>query len=119
MRRRSGNLRRVNIAIGAILLVTGIAGGFLLTFWFLVVLLPIVCVSASWMMAWTTQRTRELHAVAAVIITAVFLAWLCYFFQYGAEMFTWYGIFLMWTLLIAQTALYLSAKRSESDSAGA
>jgi hypothetical protein len=116
---RSRNLHRATITIGLILLISGITGGFLLTFWFLVVLLPVICVSASWMMAWTTQRSRELHAVAAMILTAVFCAWLFYFFQYGAEDYSWYGILLMCTQLVAQTALYLSANRSESNSVGA
>jgi hypothetical protein len=114
---RSANLHRINLLIGGILIIAGLAGGFLLTFWFLVVLLPITCAAASWMMAWTALRGREGHTVAAIILTGLFLAWFAYFLKNGAEMPTWYGIFLMWTVLMIQAAVYLSANRPEPDSA--
>ena len=115
--RRSANLRRINLLIGTILVIAGITGGFLLTFWFLIVLLPITCVAASWIMAWTAIRAREGHTVVAMILTAVFLVWFGYFLNNGTEMPTWYGIFVMWALLMIQAGFYLPANRFESDSA--
>jgi hypothetical protein len=104
-------LRRINLLIGAVLVCAGIAGGFLLTFWFLLLLLPITCVASSWIMAWTAVRAREGHSVMAIILTAVFAVWFAYFLQNGTEMPTWYGIFTMWTLLIVQAAIFVSANR--------
>ena len=115
--RRSTNLRKINLTIGAILVVTGVAGGFLLTFWFLIMLLPITCVGASWMMASTVRPGQEAHVVGAILLSALFAVWLWYFLQNGAEMPTWYGIFLMWTLLMIQAAIYLSTKPDEARSA--
>jgi hypothetical protein len=115
--KRSGHLHRINMMIGVVLIVAGVTGGFLLTFWFLIVLLPVTCVAASWMMAWTALRAREGHTVTAVILTALFLGWFGYFLQHGAEMPTWYGIFLMWSLLMIQAAVYLSANRRAAESA--
>ena len=114
-RKRSANLRRINLLIGIVLIISGIAGGFLLTFWLLVVLLPVTCVAASWMMAWTALRGREGHSVAAILLTLLFLAWFGYFLQNGAEMPTWYGIFLMWSVLMIQAAVYLSAIRRATN----
>ena len=114
-RKRSANLHRLNLLIGMILVIAGITGGFLLTFWFLIVLLPVTCVAASWMMAWTAIRAREGHSVAAIILTALFVVWFVYFVQNGAEMPTWYGILLMWTLLMLQGSFYLSANRPQPD----
>jgi CDP-diglyceride synthetase len=113
--RRSPHLHRINLLIGFILVISGVAGGFLLTFWFLILLLPITCVAASWMMAWTAIRAREGHSVAAMILTVLFGVWFVYFLQNGAEMPTWYGIFLMWTLLMLQGAFYLSGSRPQTD----
>ena len=118
-RKRSANLRRINLLIGMVLIIAGVAGGFLLTFWLLVVLLPVTCVAASWMMAWTALRGREAHSVAAIVLTVLFLAWLGYFLQNGAEMPTWYGIFLMWSVLMIQVAIYLSAVRRAANFADA
>lgn len=116
-RKRSANLRRINLLIGIVLIIAGVGGGFLLTFWLLVVLLPITCVAASWMMAWTALRGREAHSVAAIVLTMLFLAWFGYFLQNGAEMPTWYGIFLMWSALMIQAAVYLAAVRRAADAA--
>ncbi|HEY4283780.1 MAG TPA: hypothetical protein VGM62_12015 [Chthoniobacterales bacterium] len=113
--RRSPNLRRINLLIGAILIVAGVTGGFLLTFWFLIVLLPITCVCASWMMASTVQRGQEAHIIGALLLTTLFVAWLGYFLVHGAERLTWYGIFLIWALLLIQGALHLSANRPATD----
>ena len=115
--RRSPNLRRINLTIGAILVVAGLAGGFLLTFWFLVLLLPITCVAASWVMASTVRPGQEAHVVGATILTAVFIAWLWYFVRNGAEMPTWYGIFVMWMLLMIQAAVYLARRPREIETA--
>jgi len=112
---RSSNLRKINLAIGMILIVAGVAGGFLLTFWFLVILLPITCVAASWMMASTVRPGQEAHIVGAILLTALFLAWLWFFLQNGAEMPTWYGIFLMWAMMMIQAAIYLSTKPREAE----
>lgn len=116
MPQRSSNLRKINLAIGIVLIVTGVAGGFLLTFWFLVILLPITCVGASWMMASTVRPGQEAHIVGAILLTTLFLAWLWFFLQNGAEMPTWYGIFLMWALMMIQAAIYLSTKPREPES---
>ena len=118
-RKRSANLRRINLLIGTLLIIAGVGGGFLLTFWLLIVLLPVTCVAASWMMAWTALRGREAHSIAAIILTVLFLGWFGYFLQNGAEMLTWYGIFLMWSALMIQAAIYLGAFRRAADSAGA
>jgi hypothetical protein len=112
---RSPYLRRINLLIGVILIFVGVAGGFLLTFWFLVILLPITCVCASWMMASTVQRGQEIHIIGALLLTMLFVAWLGYFLLHGAEMLTWYGIFLIWALLLAQAALHLSGNRRATD----
>lgn len=109
--RRSPVLRRINLLIGLVLAIAGLAGGFLLTFWFLILLLPTTCVAASWMMAWTAVRAREGHSVTAIILTGVFVVWFAYFLQNAAAMPTWYGILLLWTLLMLQGAFYLSANR--------
>lgn len=104
-------LRKINLLIGAVLVVAGIAGGFLLTFWFLIVLLPVTCIAASWMMAWTAVRAREGHTVAAIILTTVFVGWFVLFIEHGVEMSTWYGILIMWSVLLLQAAIFLSATR--------
>jgi hypothetical protein len=109
--RRSANLRRINLLIGAILIVTGVTGGFLMTFWFLIVLLPITCVAASWIMAWSAIRGREGHTIGAMLLTVLFLAWFSYFLNNSFEMPTWYGIFLLSALLMIQAGFYLSANR--------
>jgi CDP-diglyceride synthetase len=114
---RSANLRRINLLIGAVLTVAGVAGGFLLTFWFLVILLPLTCIAASWMMAATAQRARDVHIVATPILTGLFLLWLLYFLQNGAAEPTWHGIFLIWILLMGQVAVYLAANRQQQDPA--
>jgi len=116
-RQRSANLRRIKVLIGLVLVIAGVGGGFLLTFWLLIVLLPVTCVVASWMMAWTALRGREGHSVVAIVLTLLFLGWFGYFLQNGPEMPTWYGIFLMWSLLMIQAAIYLSALRRAADSA--
>ena len=116
-RKRAANLRRINLLIGTILVVAGVTGGFLLTFWILVVLLPVTCVAASWIMAWTALRGREAHSVAAIFLTLVFLGWCGYFLQYGAQMLTWYGILLMWSVLTIQAAIHLAAVRRATNSA--
>ena len=114
-RKRSANLRRLNLLIGTILVIAGITGGFLLTFWFLILLLPITCAATSWIMAWTAIRAREGHSVAAIILTVLFMVWFVYFVQNGAAMPTWYGIFLMWTLLMLQGAFYVSGNKPQPD----
>ena len=113
--RRSSNLRRINLAIGAVLVVAGIAGGYPLTFWFLMLLLPTMCVAASWMMASTVRPGQEAHVVGAIILTAVFIAWLWYFVRNGAEMLIWYGIFSMCGLLMLQAAIYLARQPREVE----
>jgi len=113
--RRSSNLRRINLTIGAILVIAGVAGGYLLTFWLLMLLIPITCVAASWMMASTVRPGQEMHVVAALIVTAVFVAWLWCFIRQGAEMLTWYGIFSMWGLLILQAAIYVARQPREVE----
>jgi hypothetical protein len=118
-RQRSATLRRINLMIGTVLVVAGVAGGFLLTFWFLVLLLPMTCAAASWMMAWTSIRSREGHTIIAIILTALLLAWFVYFLQNGAATLTWYGILIMWTLLAVQAAIFLSVNRPQIDSADA
>src|SRR4051794_12553184 len=60
-RRRSAHLRRINLAIGGILVIAGLTGGYLLTFWFLIVLLPLTCIAASWVMVFTANRVRDVH----------------------------------------------------------
>jgi len=116
-RQRAARLRRINLLIGMILVIAGVTGGFLLTFWVLVVLLPVTCVAASWMMAWTALRGREAHSIAAIVLTLLFLAWIGYFVQNGAQMPTWYGIFAMWSVLMIQAAVYLAALRRAANSA--
>jgi hypothetical protein len=113
--RRSASLRRINIVIGAVLLVTGISGGFLLTFWFLIVLLPVTCVGASWMMASTVRPGQEGHVIGAVLLTALFLAWLCYFLQNGVKMPTWYGLLAMSALMIIQAAIHVSTRPRQPE----
>jgi len=113
--RRSSNLRRINLIIGAILVIAGVAGGYLLTFWLLILLLPTMCVAASWMMASAVRPGQEMHVVAAMIVTAVFVAWLWYFIRHGTEMLTWYGIFSMCGLLILQAAIYLARQPREVE----
>ena len=110
-RRRSAHLRRINLLIGVILAIAGVTGGFLLTFWLLVLLLSLTSVAASWIMAWTALRGREGHSVAAILVTLLFLAWFSYFVQKGAQMPMWYGVFLMWSLLTIQAAVYFWAVR--------
>jgi hypothetical protein len=116
-RTRSAKLRRLNLLIGMILVIAGVTGGFLLTFWLLVLLLSLTCVAASWIMAWTALRGREGHSIAAIFVTLLFLAWLGYFLQMGADMPMWYGVFLMWSLLMIQGAVYLLAVRRAANAA--
>jgi len=113
--RRSSNLRRINLAIGVMLVIAGVAGGYLLTFWLLMLLLPITCVAASWMMASTVRPGQEAHVVAAMIVSAVFVTWLWYFVRQGAEMLTWYGIVSMLGLLILQGAMFLARQPREVE----
>jgi len=113
--RRSSNLRRINLTIGVILVIAGVTGGYLLTFWFLMLLLPITFVAASWMMASTVRPGQEAHVVAAMIVTAVFIAWLWYFIRHGAEMLTWYGIFSLCGLLMLQATIYLARRPREVE----
>jgi CDP-diglyceride synthetase len=117
--RRSTTLHNINIVIGITLIIAGVAGGFLLTFWLLVVLLPLTCVAASWMMTFTARRARDVHLVATPILTGLFLLWLTYFLQNGAQEPTWYGIFLIWLLMMGQVAVYLAANRTQVDPANA
>src|SRR5438128_580477 len=117
VKKRSANLRRLNLLIGGILVIAGIAGGFLLTFWLLVVLLPITCVCASWMMASTVRPGQEIHVIGAVVVTMLFVGWFGYFLFNGAEMLTWYGIFVIWAMLLAQTAFHVSLNRPAADTA--
>jgi CDP-diglyceride synthetase len=118
-KRRSPHLRRLNLLIGAILVIAGLTGGFLLTFWLLIVLVPLTCIAASWTMVFTARRARDVHFLAAPILSGLFLLWLAYFAQYGAEMPTWYGIFMISALLLGQAAVYLAAIRQQDDSADA
>lgn len=113
--RRSSNLRRINLTIGVILVIAGMAGGYLLTFWFLMLLLPITCVAASWMMASTVRPGQEAHVISAMIVTGVFVAWLWHFIRHGADMFTWYGIFSIAGLLILQAAVYVARQPREVE----
>ncbi|MFL6515192.1 MAG: hypothetical protein ACJ8M1_09240 [Chthoniobacterales bacterium] len=117
--RRSLHLRRLNLLIGAVLVIAGLTGGFLLTFWLLIVLLPLTCIGASWTMVFTARRARDVHILAAPILSGLFLLWLGYFSRYGAEMPTWYGIFMICALLMGQAAVYLAAIRQQDDSADA
>ena len=117
--RRSLSLRRVNVLIGSVLTVAGLAGGFLLTFWCLVILLPLTCIGASWIMAFTAQRARDVHIVTTPILTGLFVLWLLFFLQNGVELPTWSGMLVIWLLLMGQVAVYLAASRQETDSADA
>ena len=114
-RRRAAHLRRINLLIGTILILAGLAGGFLLTFWLLLLLLSATSVAASWIMAWTALRSREGHSVIAILVTVLFLAWFGYFLQQGAGTPMWYGISLMWSLLIIQAASYFLAIRRAAN----
>ena len=114
---RSARLRRVNLLIGMVLVIAGVTGGFLLTFWLLVLLLSITCVAASWMMAWTALRGREGHSIAAIFVTLLFLAWFGYFVQKGADTRMWYGVSLMLSLLMIQGSVYVLAIRRAANSA--
>ena len=101
--------------VGAVLTVAGITGGFLLTFWILVVLLPLSCIAACWMMLFTTQRAREVHVVSAPILTGLFVLWLVYFAQHGPAQPVWHGMFLICFLSMGQLAVYLAANRQTAD----
>jgi hypothetical protein len=96
-----------------------VTGGFLLTFWLLILLFSVTSVAASWSMAWTALRGREAHSFAAILVTVLFLAWFGYFLQKGVETPMWYGISLMWSVLIIQAAVYLIAIRRAANSAEA
>ena len=117
--RRSPHLRRLNLLIGAILVIAGLTGGFLLTFWLLIVLVPLTCIAASWTMVFTARRARDVHFLVAPILSGLFLLWLAYFAQHGVEMPTWYGIAMISALLLGQAAVYLAAIRQPDDSADA
>jgi hypothetical protein len=112
---RSRHLHRINLLIGAILVVAGVTGGFLLTFWFLVVLLPITCVAASWVMTLTVPPRHDMHIIGTLTLTALFFAWLFYFIQHGAEPPTWYGIFVIWGIAMIQAFALMSTKRLEVE----
>ena len=116
-RKRSANLRRINLLIGGVLVIAGLTGGFLLTFWLLLLLLSVTSVAASWIMAWTALRGREVHSFTAILVTLLFLAWFGYFLQKGAETPMWYGISVMWSVLMIQGATYLWAIRRATHSA--
>ena len=113
--RRSAHLRRINLVIGAVLTLAGITGGFLLTFWLLLVLLPLSCIAASWTMIFTAQRARDVHLVSAPILTGLFVLWLTYFVQHGPQLPVWQGMFLICFLSMGQIAVYLAANRQTAD----
>ena len=91
--------------------VAGITGGFLLMFWLLIILLPLSCIAASWMMAFTAQRARDVHIVTTPFLTGLFVLWLMYFLQHGPEQATWQGMAMICVLLMGQGAVYLAANR--------
>jgi CDP-diglyceride synthetase len=97
------------------LAIAGISGGFLLTFWFLVVLLPLTCVAASWIMALTSRQLRTLHLVGAPVLTLVFALWLASFLQGQFEDSTWYGILLIWCLTMLQAGAFITGNRDIAE----
>ena len=113
--RRLARVRRISLAIGAVLTVAGITGGFLLTFWLLIILLPLACIAASWTMIFTAQRARDVHVVSAPILTALFVLWLTYFAQNGPSRPVWHGMFLICFLSLGQLAVYLASNRQTAD----